>query len=243
MRLLSIAEATTSWLGNIQVKLGTGAAETLNFGSGDPKRPGFLYIPIQLDRVRTMIRYMTRGKTAYYVEGKGGLVIPSEQKDRIPPGALVIPDPGKRLTRVGEAHITVSMGPELEKALVGDPQGTLTKAGLFNTFGQGVRCPIEYTGLLRVLQAGFYKDEYDPKGPILIAEEVHVSNMIHIRESLGLPAMPVLPNGQPYIPHITYGYIAERNLIHQTYIQKHGSTPRARRNATTLSNDDGSAIS
>lgn len=212
----------------MQVQLGTGADNTLNFGTGDPKRPGFLYIPVPLARVRAMIRYLSRDKTAYFIEGKGGLVVPTEQQDKIPQGALVIPDPGKRMTHVGEAHVTVSMGPELEKALAGDPRGTLVRAGLFSQTGEGVSCPVEFTGTLRVLQAGFYKDEYDPKGPILVAEEVRVPKLTAVRKALGLAELPTLPGGQPYIPHITYGYIAEKNLIHATYVQQHGSRPRRR---------------
>jgi hypothetical protein len=175
-----------------------------------------------------MIRYLSRDQIAYFVEGQGGLVIPSAQKSRIPPEARIIPNPGRKMAHVGEAHITVSMGPELTKALGPNPTQTLMETGFFEPNGKGMRCTIQYTHKLRVLQAAFYKDEADPKGPILIAEEVRCPAMAHIREKLGMPALPTMPDGQPYIPHVTYGYIAAKNIIHQTYVQKFGSQPRRR---------------
>ncbi len=147
-------------------------------------------------------------------------VVSVRDKDKIPENAIIIENPGRYLIHTGEGHITISMGEELSRALGPNPIETLKELDLFDASGRGIRTPIAYTGELRVMYAGYYKDESDPKGPILIAEQVSVPELPSIRNRLGLSSLPTLASGQTYIPHITYGYIAKKNLIHQSYKDK-----------------------
>ena len=220
MKLVSITEATMTWTGEITPILGDGRPESLNYGTGDVTRPNFLYIPIPLSRIRTMHRYLSRDKIAYCIESVGGHVVSVRDKDKIPENAIIIENPGRYLIHTGEGHITVSMGEELSRALGPNPIETLKELEIFDDSGRGIRTPIAYTGELRVMYAGYYKDESDPKGPILIAEQVSVPELPSIRNRLGLSSLPTLASGQTYIPHITYGYIAKKNLIHQSYKDK-----------------------
>lgn len=216
------------WTGPLKVFLGTGGPETLNFGSANLKRQPFLYVPLSLSYVRTAIRYLSRNKLAYYIEGVGGNVVSYNDesdleriKKQLPPGARLIPNPGKIMSHLGETHLTVSQGKELADALGPDPIATLIRVGLFDAAGQGIPTPIKHKYIFRVMRAAYYKDDADPDGPILIAEQVRVPWFTKVRKTLGLSPCPSLPYGRHYIPHITCGFIARRNLIHRSYVDQH----------------------
>lgn len=118
--------------------------------------------------------------------------------------------------------MTISMGAELSKALGDNPKEVLINAGLFDSDGNGIPTPVSHTGIFKTLNAPFYKDEADPEGPSLIAELVKVPDFKKIRRSLGLSPMPEIPGlSGPYLPHITIGYVANLNKIHQSYIDRH----------------------
>lgn len=186
----TILEATTPWMGPLRNEFGNGEPYTLNYGTGDPSRPSFLYIPIPLDIVRSAKRKL-------------------------------IKKIGRPLTHVGEAHVTVSIGQELSDVLGDNPKQVLINAGLFDSGGNGISTPVQHTGEFKILNAPFYKDDADPEGPSLVAEVVEVPILKQIRELLGLSPEPAYPwlKG-PYIPHITIGYMANLNKIHQSYIDK-----------------------
>lgn len=127
-----------------------------------------------------------------------------------------------RLTHVGEAHVTVSMGPELSAALGDDPLRTLVDRGLFNSSGDGIPVEVGHTGRYRWMRAPFYKDEADPEGPALISELVDVPQLVEIRTSLGLSPLPKIPGQEVYYPHVTIGYMSNLDKIHQSYMDRDG---------------------
>lgn len=208
MRLssISLSEATTPWMGKLEAVLGTDEPYTLNYG-GTPGRPPMLYVPIPLSAVRTAISRIAKGRIKPDGDGDG-------------------PDPGTRpkLTHVGEAHATVSMGPELPAALGQDPEAELRASGLFDGVGAGVRVKVRHTGEYRWMRASFYKDEADPKGPLLAAEIVEIPDLERIRTALGLSPLPRIPGVDVYIPHVTVGYLPNLNLIHKSYMDKNGAS-------------------
>jgi hypothetical protein len=132
---------------------------------------------------------------------------------------------GNKLTHVGEAHVTVSMGPELSEALGEDPVRILIDAKLFDSSGNGIAVPVKHTGDYKILNAPYYKDDADPDGPSLVAEVVEVPLLESMRTLLGLSPLPQI-GARQYIPHITIGYMANLNKIHQSYVEKYGSSPR-----------------
>jgi len=203
MRLESIHcrelhEATTPWMGPLTPQLGTNESYTLNFG-GNPGRPPMLYVPVPLSRVRYAIRAI-----------RSGAIVPTTTDGGEPPSRA-------RLTHVGEAHATISMGPELG-GLGPDPTAALRRSGLFDETGRGVRVEVRHTGQYKWLRASFYKDEADPAGPMLVAEVVQIPQLRAIRETLGMTSLPQIPGIAHYIPHVTVGYLPKLNLIHQSYL-------------------------
>lgn len=206
MKLHSILrEATTPWVGPLEDELGNGRPYTLNYGTGSPGRPNILYIPVPLSVVRSAIKLLSGPIT---VDG--------------------IRSPGKSLTHVGEAHATVSMGPELPRALGQQPGDTLRGAGLFDDDGNGITVQVVHTHQYKVMNAAFYKDEADPAGPQLVAELVDIPQLSQIRTALGLSPLPQIPGIAQYLPHITVGYMANLNNIHKSYVDQKGSSPRSR---------------
>jgi len=203
MKLAALHEATTTWIGPLSVLVGSGDDYTLNLGTGAPDRPPLLYVPIPLSHLRQARRLLAHriGELAQFA------------------GAL---------THVGEAHVTISMGQELVDALGDEPRRRLHEAGLVDEGGRGIPVRVHHSGEFKTLPAAYYKDEADPGGPLVVAEMVEVPQLSAIRGALGLSALPTLPSGAAYVPHVTIGYIANLNKIHQSYVARHGSQPRQR---------------
>jgi len=85
----------------------------------------------------------------------------------------------------------------------------------------------------RVLRAGFFKDDVDTSGPLVLAIDVDCTLYYQAREALGLPRVFRFDNGVKWDQHLTVGYIPKKNLIHQSYVNRFGSSPRERRREAT----------
>ena len=224
MKLIAILESTVGWVGPIRLILGSGQPYTLNYGTGDVGRPPFIYVPVPLSVVRSAIRHL-RHATAWFDQAAmiGGVGEPPGK-----PGVVIIPDVGRRLKHVGEAHFTVCMAPELFQAL-DDPAATLQERGMCRP-GWGMPVEVRHTGNFKVLRSVYYRDTADPEGPFLVAEVVDVPAMGEIRTALGLSATPKLPPGitSAYVPHVTLGFVAATDTVDRDYVALHGRHPRHR---------------
>lgn len=217
MKLARIAESNLKWTGNLHVLLGSGEPYTLNWGTSDLSRPAFLYVPIPLSFVRSCLTKLQEA-TGWYdplrqIGGIGG------EEIRYPEYFEVYPKIGRRLTHIGEAHLTISMGPE-----AGGLGQKLVESGLLMR-GQGIPVPIQHTGEFKLMRAAFYRDERDPDGPLLVSEAVSVPAYSKIRSRLGLSQTPKIPGITNYIPHITLGYLASTHL---GFDKLYGRQPRQR---------------
>lgn len=237
MRLSLLWEmATTVWVGPMKPILGTGEDYTLNYG-GMAGRPPFLFVPLPLQLIRDGIKYLSKNKLGYWHKGNG-TILPFKDMDhlqalikQLPKDADYIINPGQRMTHVGEAHLTISMGPELTTALGDDPIATLRRTSvggipLFDARGRGIQVTLERTQQWRVFRAKFYEDEADVGGPLLVCEVIKIQRHPLIRLALGMAEKPTLPGVTNYVPHLTYGYIPAKNIIHKSYVEKMGSKPR-----------------
>jgi hypothetical protein len=167
------------------------------------------------------------------------------------PGAEIYYRP--KLTHVGESHITISMGPLLQQALDdyaqqkgiegegleknirvlrdvkigGRPLFERSSGSYFKGLTSDVSFP--RTSPFEVFRAGFYKDEADPSGPMLVALSVTAALYSQVRVALGMPPTFVLPNGKAWAQHITLGYIPRKNMIGKSYVDRFGKNPRQKK--------------
>ena len=141
-----------------------------------------------------------------------------------------------KLTHVGESHVTISMAPELKK-LGSDEEiiQALRKSQLFDSHGNGRKASVDVNrqNPYLVLRAGFFRDDVDTSGPLLLAVDVDCDLYYAAREALGLPRIFKFPNGKEWNQHLTVGYVPKKNLIHQSYVDRFGSSRRERRRKAT----------
>ena len=249
-----LPEATTEYVGPLHNFLGNGEDWTVNYGTGDMNRNPFLYIKVPfrliknaIAKLRDYVIWSGPGQSDGHCQETGR--IPSWEKRHIRDSILRhYPNTVEiyfhpKLTHVGEAHITISMGRELETALdnIKRELGLLTEWSkqqlgynvevlkqlqiggrpLFDDNGNGLETgwQIDKNEPFSVVRAGFYKDEVDVEGPLLVAFNVETDLYYKVREALGLPRQFTLPNGAVYVQHITIGYIPKRNIINKRFYQ------------------------
>lgn len=235
-------------MGSIKNVLGNGEPWTINYGTGIANKPPFLYISVPTALARSAIRDVSNNlviwadpsdlQGKYLRIGKKPLNQLRTIRDKIlqqDPDAEIAFYP--KLTHVGESHVTVAMGPEL--SALGSQEEILHKLRLaqvggkplFDQDGNGqtTEANIDRDSPYMVLRAGFYKDEADATGPLLVAMDVDCSLYYEARAALGMPKVFRLPNGGFWQQHFTVGYAPRKNLIHRSYVNQFGSTPRHRR--------------
>lgn len=248
-----LSESTNRWMGPIENVLGNGEDWSINYGTGDPNMPPFLYITVPISLVRTAARDAASNLVVWAdqsaLQGKYmriGRKSPEELssiRDSIfaaEPNAELIFYP--KVTHVGESHVTISMAPELLKAF-GSEEGIIralrsTRIGgnpLFDRAGNGLSTEVNINreDPYLVLRAGFFRDEVDTSGPLVLAIDVDCTLYYQAREALGLPRVFRFPNGKAWNQHLTVGYIPKKNLIHRSYVDRFGSSPRERQREAT----------
>ena len=248
-----ISEATTRWLGPIDNTLGNGADWTINYGTGDPNRPPFLYINGSMSLIRSAVRDATNSLVVWAnpdaLQGKY-LRIGRKTKEELASieKSILTSEPNAditfypQLTHVGESHATVSMAPELESALGGQQRilralKTVKVNGepLFDGQDNGQRSNVNIGrhDPYMVLRAGFFKDDVDTSGPLVLAINIECDLYYYAREALGLPRVFRFPNGNSWKQHLTVGYLPKKNRIHQSFVDRFGSSPREKRREAT----------
>jgi hypothetical protein len=247
MKLLSIRlnllpEATTTWSGPLKNYLGDGSDWSLNYGTADESRDPMLYIKVPLALTRSAVRDAASNLVVWGgTNPQGGYerigsLTPEEIQQKRDQILTKEPDSEVRfypkLTHVGESHITVSMGAELAGALGDSPAEKLRRAKvggkpLFGPDGSGMKTPydIDREHPYKVFRAGFYRDDIDTHGPLLLALAVDAPLIYKARLALGLPRV----FAAWWEPHATIGYIPRYNVIHKSYVAQHGSRPRGLR--------------
>jgi len=257
MKLSLIQEATIKWTGPLHNFLGDGSDWTLNFGTGDTSRSSFLYIKAPMSLINSSIKHIAQSQLIWALPNATEGVCENigtdknKTKERIATIQSAYPDAEiyayPKLTHVGESHITISMDPELRKALDNLPTiGTglardikalqylkIGKKHLFDNSGKGLTTDylLETEEPYKVLRAGYYSDDYDPTGPMLVALNLLTDLYSDVREALNLPAKFVMNNGIAWKQHVTIGYIPQKNLINRSFVDKHGSSPRQKSKA------------
>lgn len=249
MKLSSIyLEATTEFVGPLRNSLGDGSDWSINYGTGDSRSP-FLYIKVPLQFVNSAIRKVRKNYLIYAEYGTSGTIeqVSSAEEGKARAKQLLRANPNlelylfPKITHVGESHLTIAMGRDLHEALlvlqerfgVNDPVSALRDLKingrpLFDRRGSGLKADIDITtDPFTVYRAGYYSDEADPAGPMVVALKVKADLYPLVREALGLPREAIVPGtendkGGPkkWSQHITLGYIAKKNMIHQSYLDR-----------------------
>ncbi len=243
MKLSFITEATIKWSGPLKNILGDGSDWSVNYGTSDLNRPPMLYIQIPLKLVRSVIRKVEK-KLLIWAENNSingecldvSQMSPQRIQDTIDKiykknqntEVYLYPE----LTHVGESHITITMGAELEKCMENLKQelgvnndmevlGSIKVDGqpLFdNRVGLKSAFTVHQKDLFKVFRAPFYKDSDDPTGPMLVALNISPDLYSDVRIALGLPPRFVLPNGVEWTPHVTLGFIPKGNNILDSFM-------------------------
>lgn len=257
MKLSYIREATTKWSGPLYNYIGNGQDWTVNYGTSDKSRPPLLYIKSSMQLLKSAARDVSNNLIVFAdPQGNGNYVrIGKQNKDTIQRVTSGLRNRGyevhanPKITHVGEAHITISMGDQLQDALnaVAD-EAEIPGHGiernvralqsvqvngrpLFDSAGNGQRTnvTIDKERPYKILRAKFYSDEEDVHGPMLVALNVETDLYYDVREALGMPRSFTLPGGQVWKQHITVGYLPQKNIIHQSFVQMFGKQPRRTR--------------
>lgn len=246
-----IQEATTKWVGPLKNYIGDGSDWSVNYGTSDPSRPPILYINVPMSMVNSAIRKVAKNLIIWAPNDAsiGEYTKANDKKDalnivkrvaRKHNNAEIYPFP--KLTHIGESHITISMMHELSSAM----DNLAAKMGiggdgiardveilknikvdgrpLFDEHGRGLRGRVEINNQepFKVFRAGFYRDEVDETGPMLVALSAGSDLYYRVRTAMGLSPRFTLPNGVVWEQHITLGYIPKKNMIQQSYLDRFG---------------------
>ena len=244
-----LRESTNKWMGTIENTLGNGKDWTINYGTGNPSMPNFLYISGPISLIKSAVRDAADNLVIWARPGsiKGKyLRIGQKSKEELAsirdsilasePDAEIVFYP--KVTHVGETHATVSMGPELLKAFdseerILDALRSVVVRGrpLFDGRGNGQKSVvnIERSNPYLVMRAGFFRDDVDVSGPLVLAIAINCDLYYASRVALGLPGIFKFPNGEEWKQHLTVGYVPKKNMIHQSYVDRFGSSPREKR--------------
>ncbi len=214
---LLLFEDKVQWgyTGSMNRILGSGEPGTLHYGTAEGFPKPMLYVPLPKslvrpfrERVRTKIKFdcvLTRHET-----------LDCRPKEGATP----------ELQWSGEAHMTVAMGDELQKALVKtgmppiealkrttiqDPQRA-DEVPLFDERGHGMACPVSATQhedkFFKLVPTALFADQ-----PLALILFVRSPCYVEVRNSLGLTDYPKLPpHLGPYIPHATIGYLFKKDI-------------------------------
>jgi len=245
MKLSSIClEATTTFVGELSNSLGDNSSWTVNYGTGDASRSPFLYIHVPLNYVNSAARHVRKNCLVYAGSGIVGVIekVNDVETGRARAKQLLAADPNlelylfPKITHVGESHITISMGKELDQALLSlqerfgvdnpvDALNLVTISGrpLFKN-GKGLKTRFTIKrDPFTVYRAGFYRDEVDLNGPMAIALKVSTDLYPLVREAIGLSREAMVPGTtDTWDQHVTIGYIPQKNMIHRSYLEKMG---------------------
>ena len=212
MKLSYITEATNKWYGELYNIYGSGKDWSINYGTGDLNRPAMLYIKVPLQFARSWINKIQRKAIVWAkpqaTQGEISLDIdnPHEYAEELrKKGYEVYVKP--RLHHPGEVHLTIAMPYELEGVDVKNAKVNGVSIYELPVNIEVVKPP------LKVFRAGYYKDDVDPYGPLLVALNVRTKQYYQVRDALGL-------DETEWVPHITLGYILQRDEINQSYIDK-----------------------
>jgi len=205
-------ESTVKFVGRLPTVLGNGQDMTINLG-GEHGRSPMLYAPFPLSAIRQLRNKLSKCKIIPPQYGKHGAVDCTKKSYS-----------QTKLAHVGEAHCTIQAFKidEILKRLkhkhgTDNTQEALMAAGLFDRDGNGAKFPMRIKKGANgpdflVVHSFAYKDEWDNTNnlPIAIGIKVHAPYWEAVHNILGTNPYPVLPNGDTYTPHITIGYMHNR---------------------------------
>lgn len=204
-------ESTIGYAGKLPTILGSGQNMTLNFG-GSKGKPPILFAPFPMSAIRQLRNKISKCKIYPPQYGHQGMI---DCKKKI--------HNQSKIAHVGEAHCTIEAF-RIKEALnnlqrqhkTNSPIEALTKSGLFNKQGHGIRFPMRVKSNpdggpdILIVHSYAYADDWDsPESglPIAIGAKIEAPLWEKVHEIIGTNPYPKLPNGDTYIPHITIGYM------------------------------------